>query len=229
MFRVEIKNNGVWTPFYSTNDPSLEYGLVGVSLNKSLNEADSFAFTILPTHPLYNSLVKLTTLIRVYWDSVLFFDGRVASWTTDMYGQRQVSCESAISYLIDSVARSETKSGSSGSKTHKQTVREAIEYIIGLHNAEMTGADAYKQFQIGEISSRHADREIQYDVSSFQDVKKLLYATVKDKFGGYFRARLGHNQNGSEVNLIDYIDDFGVVNDRPAAVFTENIVEMSRD
>lgn len=81
-------------PYYSILQPMLEF---------ELNRTTSFTFTVLPTNGLYDKIYPLRSVVKVLSDDRELFRGRVTSYETDIYGQRNVSCEDAMSYLLDSV------------------------------------------------------------------------------------------------------------------------------
>lgn len=84
-----------------TNDPY--YTILQPMLEFELNRTTSFTFTILPTNWLYDQLYPLKSVVKVLGDTRELFRGRITNYETDVYGQRNVTCEDAMSYLLDSV------------------------------------------------------------------------------------------------------------------------------
>lgn len=104
------------------------------SLELEVNKTGSFEFAIYPDHPYYGLIHKLRSIITVYQDDYLLFRGRVLDEETGFYNEKTVTCEGDLSFLLDSILRPFTFSG---------TVADFLAYVLNLHNAQV---DASKHF-----------------------------------------------------------------------------------
>lgn len=117
-----------------------DYPLVSPKLHLELNSAGDLEFTVLPNHPLYNQIKKMRTFVTVFQDDEELFYGRVLSTEKDLFGQLNVHCEGALTFLLDS-------------ELEKMKVTETVEQFfarcINAHNEQVEDA---KKFTIGEVS-----------------------------------------------------------------------------
>ena len=89
--------------FYRSDLSEEEYQILDIEVNEELNRTSTMQFVILPTNIAYYDLIPMATVIKLKSDTREIFRGRIVSFETDIYGQRTVKCESAMSYLMDSV------------------------------------------------------------------------------------------------------------------------------
>lgn len=117
-------------------------GLVvwNISLTKKVNEPDSLVFIIHDTHVYSNYIYPNCEEIRVdkyekdletdTWktpESVFF--GRVLSTSINIKGERTITCEGELGYLLDSIVPPFSMENVTNSK--------AIEFILGEHNKQV--------------------------------------------------------------------------------------------
>lgn len=79
-------------------------GILSPELEKEINTAGKFSFTILPSHPkwqvfTFSNFKKLFIHVYIYGQHVFF--GRVSSVSMDFYKQTKVDCEGALTFLSD--------------------------------------------------------------------------------------------------------------------------------
>ena len=117
-------------------------------LTLEMGAAGSLDFRVPPTHPYYDSLKQLTTVITAKLDDVEIFRGRVLSNTRDFNNFRQTYCEGCLSYLVDSVQKGEAYTG---------TAHSLFRQIISKHNSLVNSA---KQFTVGNITVDDKDIKI---------------------------------------------------------------------
>lgn len=117
-------------------------------LTLEMGAAGSLDFRVPPTHPYYDSLKQLTTVITAKLDNAEIFRGRVLSNTRDFNNFRQTYCEGCLSYLVDSVQKGEAYNG---------TAHSLFRQIISKHNSLV---DAAKQFTVGNITVDDKDLKI---------------------------------------------------------------------
>ena len=72
-----------------------------------VNKTGSLSFRIAPTHPLYDSILKLKSEISVYQDGDFLGAFRVLNTDLDFNNIKTVTCEGELAYLLDSVQRAD--------------------------------------------------------------------------------------------------------------------------
>ena len=97
-------------------------------LSLEIGKAGTFQFELPPTNKYYNSLQILRKQITVEIDGTAIFRGRVLSTEKNFYNVRSVYREGDLSYLVDSVQKTEKYSG---------TTHELFRKIVAAHNARV--------------------------------------------------------------------------------------------
>ena len=82
-----------------------ETALLSAVLTLEANKAGTFVFSMAPTHPKYNACVFRQSLIDVYQDADLIFEGVPVSEETDFDNVKTVTCEGELTFLNDTIQR----------------------------------------------------------------------------------------------------------------------------
>lgn len=114
-------------PLYDLRDEDLVLKSPKVTLKE--NNAGSFSFTILPTHPYYDSIQKMKSVIQVMDNEDEIFCGRVIDEEIDFYNRKKVTCEGELGFFNDSVQRPAVY--------HDLTVRGYLQTLLNIHNAQI--------------------------------------------------------------------------------------------
>lgn len=195
---------------YDSNINNTSRAILEPSLPRDLEGSPQFEFKILPDHPEYNNLNRLKTKVHVYLDEDELFYGRVLDYETDMWLQRTVKCEGAISFLVDSMDMPQKEE-------RKTQVRAYFEYLINEHNSQV---EPDKQFVIGTFSHPDADEYIKVGNGSYRTVKDAIQNDLISIRGGYLNVRY---VNG--VNYIDFVYDPSVPSGQSFEI-GENIIDL---
>lgn len=151
------------------------------------NMAGSFTFKMAPDHPFYDSLDFRKTLIDVYFDDELIFEGVPVSHSTNFYNIKTVTCEGELSFLNDSIQRQ--------AKYTDQTVSSLLTSYLSVHNAEV---DTFKQFTLGTVTVDGGASILRY--TNYETTMQEISEDLLDNFGGYIRIR--HDEG---VRYLDYL------------------------
>jgi len=111
-----------------------------------LNKTGSFSFIIYPSHPAFDVLQKMKSIITVYQDDYLIFRGRILNDEQGWYNEKQVTCEGELAFLVDSIQR--PYDFMSGDK--HTTISDLFTFFIANHNLQVE--DEEKQFYVGNIT-----------------------------------------------------------------------------
>ena len=173
---------------YSTTIDDRDAGILSPSVTQELNKAGTFTFTILPNHPLYDSINRFTSYVQVYQDNEELFSGRVLEISTDIYRQRSVTCEGSLAYLLDTIVETGT--------TDDMTAGNYFRQLIAKHNAQVVWNETLedgtivthgeeKQFVVGAVTIKDYNYKKDAEghpvdkdgnIISVYDTDKLVYA-----------------------------------------------------
>lgn len=177
------------------------------TLELEVNKTGSFEFTIYPDHPYYSTLQKMKSIIEVWQDDYLLFRGRVLDDELHFYNEKSVSCEGELAFLLDSVLRPFTFSG---------TVAEFLAYVLSLHNAQV---DASKHFQVGNVT---VTGDISYDETEYLSTHETLTTALLDAHGGYLMTRFVDG-----VVYLDYLSEINLLSPQTIK-FGKNLLDLKR-
>ena len=193
---------------YVLYDPRLpDLFVIEPELTQKKNEPGELSFTIPKEHPNYGVLEKLKSRIKIYRDDTLIWIGRTIEDNRDLYENRKVFAEGALSFLLDSVLRPFTFDG---------TATELFAWILAAHNAQV---NENQRLTLGncDISGSVGITTKDY-ISSWQALKTCLL----DSFGGYLIVR--YDNTGDPI--VDYLSD--VLDTATQRIeFGENLIDLA--
>ena len=205
MYRVLCDGVPIYDPRHE------ELVLIDPKLTLELNTAGSFACKIPPGHPQYDKPQEITSRITVYQDDTILFQGRITSVSLDFYNRKTITCEGELAYLNDTIQRP--------AEYHDMTVRQYLEKIIELHNAQV---DESRQFTVGIVTVTNSTDNV-YRYTNWETSMQTIKEDLVDDFGGYVRVRYENSKR-----YIDYITDYGVISKQVIA-FGENLLNFTRN
>lgn len=192
----------VYCDDFTMLDTRLEnYTIFNPRLELELNKTGSFTFTIYPDHVNYNRIIKMKSIVKVYQDTLLVFQGRVLNTEEGFYNEMQVTCEGELAFFIDSIIRPY------GSETEPWvgTPKEYLTKLINEHNEQV---DLYKRFKVGTVNvpSGNETGNITRSDSEYKTTWDLINEKLISALGGYLWVR--HEADGT---YIDYLEDINIL------------------
>ena len=184
-----MKADGVLFHDPSANDPSRM--AMGTEAKFELNKAGSLTFTLPPDNLVYHSLRKRKSVVQLYQDGEMLFQGRVLEVVTDLQNMQEVYCEGELMLLADSVQPAMDFDG---------TAEEYLRQAISNHNAVM---EADKHFVVGTVTAVEEKHKVKVKSTDYTDTLGDLRSLLVDEFGGYLRVRY----SGS-TRYLDYIKEY---------------------
>ena len=207
MYKVKLNDKYIYHPW----DKDLQ--ICDPKLDTELNKNGSFSFVIYPDNPLYNQLEKLKSKVHILWfDSAgnekEIFRGRVLSEETDFNGEKTVTCEGDLAFLLDTIQR-----------PYSSTVSPADRFkqLINAHNSQV---EPDKQFQIGNITM--TGDSVKVTENSYPDTRTDIENKLLNVYGGYIRTR---EQDGKYY--IDYLKEYDD-KEGQAVRYGENILDITK-
>lgn len=196
------------TLFDSTTD---EYKATAIDLTEQVNTSNTLEFTLPPFNPSYSLPQNMTSLIELYRNDVLAFEGRVLYSQDDILGNRTFTCEGSLAFLLDSVVRPNT--------TQNTTILEYFTYLINQHNAQV---EEQKQFQVGIVTVTNSTDNVYRIDNDYANTLTVIQEKLVNRLGGYLRVR---KVNG--VRYIDYLEEYGTTSTQTIE-FQKNILDLSQ-
>ena len=192
-----------------------QLNLINPSLDLELNKTGSFTFTIYPSHPYFEKLKKLKSIIKVYQDDYLLFRGRILNDIQGWHNEKQVTCEGELAFLLDSIQRPyDFMSGD----LHT-TVKDLFTFFINNHNSQV---EPEHQFIVGNITVTDPNDYIVRSDSTYMNTWDSINNKLIDSYGGYLWIR--HEEDG---NYIDYLSDFDIISSQTIE-FGKNLIDLSK-
>ena len=202
MYIVKIDNEKVFDPRID------ELTLIEPVVELEENNAGSFSFIIYSTHPFYNKIKRRKSIVTVYEDAGIIFQGMVYELEEDFYKNKRVYCEGELSYLNDSVQRP--------AEYHDMTVRGLLETYINNHNAQV---EQEKQFKLGMVTVHDSNNSI-FCFTNMETTIECIKEDLIDDYGGIIRVRY---ENGDKY--IDYITEKEVNTNDHVIRLGENLID----
>ena len=190
------------------------YYLKSPTLTEEINKVAEFTFDIYPNHPAFDKLEKLVPNIILEKDGRILFKGRIIKEKQNMDNSKQVTCESVLAFLLDSIQRPFEFQG---------TPAELFTQFINNHNEQV---EEYKRFKIGKTTGSNLDNNEYVNRSSEEYLN--TYEAIESRLlniGGYLLVR--YEDDG---NYIDWVDDFGesggIYVSNQKIEFGENLIDI---
>lgn len=196
-----------------------------------MGKAGSFEFSMPPSHPFYNLLQQMKTVMRVEYNGNTIFRGRVLTIDTNrMNGTRKVHLEGDLAFFNDSYQEPVEE----GDRP-KTSIYNYLQNIIKQHNDQMdVSGSTYKKFTLGIVpgcpnynSLTTSAQRISIENSEFGDnawkkTQETLNSLAKE-YGGYFRTRYENDTCYLDWLESYYTSDIGT---QPIRV-TRNMIDLN--
>lgn len=190
------------------------YYLLNPVLKEEVNKIAELDFDISSTHPNFDTLEHLVPNIVLKKNNKTIFKGRIIKEQQNMDKSKQVTCESILAFLFDSVVRPYTFQGKPD---------ELLKFYVDNHNSQV---DVDKQFKLGKTTGANLDNN-EY-INRSNEGYSNTYDEIQDKLlniGGYFYVR--YEDDG---NYLDWVDDFtgdvGQITSLQTIEFGENLKDI---
>lgn len=188
-----------------------DYIITSGKITKEVNKSGSFKFSMYPDNPFYDSIQKLKTVITVYKFDKIIFRGRVINEESGFYNDKTFTCEGELSFLLDSIQRPFSFSGSPA---------DLFTQFINNHNAQV---DEYKKFIIGDITVTDNNDYISRSNSDYKDTLTNLSDKLLKTNGGYIHI----SRNTDNQPVINWYEDYPFMSDQKIE-FGENLLDFTR-
>ena len=196
----------------------------GPKCTLELNNPGSLSFTLMPDHPLFNTLEPLSSFIQVLDDGEEIFYGKIKSRSEPkITGQVSFTCEGAIGFLQDSEVPPDAKNSSGGTQSRKMKAKDFFAWCIQKHNEDVD--DFRRKLTVGNITASKKEEQADYSITSYTQTKSAIESNILNVYGGFLKIR---SANHGRVHYIDWVQDYGDLNPQTVAI-GENIVDQTNE
>ena len=184
-------------------DEAKRYAAADIQIAQEVNKTGSLEFTVYPSHPNYDKIYKLRTVVTVRNDAGIYFRGRVLNDTLGFYNQRKIQCEGWLAVLLDSIQRPFNFPVGDGGATPA----DYLAFLLLRHNAQMPED---KQIKLGTVTVTDPNDYIARSDTQYSSTWQLINEGLLDTHGGYLNLR--YEEDGV---YLDYLSDFTTIAAQP--------------
>lgn len=175
-------------------------------LKLETNKVGELKFTIFNTHPYFDKIKKLKSIIRVYQfkdspsvDGKVIFKGRVIEDIQDFDNVKTIECESKLAMLIDSqtppfnLENGTLTSGGQTIYTGDASPKSLFKWVVEQHNAQV---EDWQKFELDET-----EVTIDYTIDGEKVTKTVpKYCTVVDENDTIIRSNSNYDTTFNTIN-----------------------------
>lgn len=185
LFRVFVDGKLFYHPQLS------QLVITQAQVKEDAEHIDSLTLSAPHNHPYLDFIKPMASTIICKKDDAVVFEGRALDDGSDFYNTHTWTCESALSYLRDTLMEPFDYQG---------TIRGLLELFIENHNQTV---EEKKRFSVGDVTVPDSNDYIHYSNSEYS----VTLDAIKDKLlkthGGYLFVR--YTETGK---VLDYLEDF---------------------
>ena len=187
------------------------YKAMSIDLTEQVNTTNTLVFALPPFNPNYDKPQKMTSVIELYRNDALVFEGRVLYTDDDILGNRTFTCEGSLAYFLDSIVRPNT--------TQDTTIRDYLQGLLNQHNAQV---EEQKQFTLGIVNVTNTTDNVYRIDNDYSNTLTVMQEKLVNRLGGYLRVRKENN-----VRYLDYLEEYGTTSNQTIE-FQKNILDLSQ-
>lgn len=175
------------------SSPDKRVHLISPVLKLSDSASGTFTATIPVTNIGYDICERMTSTIYVYRFNKLIWSGRIIQESKDFKKNRKITCEGALSYLIDTVQEPVRYSG-----------YDVKKYVIALLNKHNAKKPANRQILPGTIRVADINDGHIYQTNYKKTLEELNEHCV-DRLGGHMVIRY---RQSDKMAILDYVANY---------------------
>ena len=147
------------------------YGVMDGKISEGINNIGGCEFTLLANNPMRNLVVPRSSMIEVYENDSLLWDGRAMN-VTDKRGYLTVECDGPLSFFYDTVIAPFSFNG---------TFKGLVQKIVTEHNNQLLHAG--RLFTLGSVGLPDYTGQISYVLKDYSSTWDVI-ADVLKTYGG---------------------------------------------
>lgn len=179
-------------------------------------------FTILVSHPSYNTLKKLKSIFEIQLDGDVIFRGRMTEDSKDFNNKLMVDLEGVLGFANDTIIPPfKFPDDFPEAATAENMVEYFLGWVLDQHNAQ---ASEWQKLKLGTVTvsdpNNYIPRSSDKYVSTWATLKSKLF---ESSLGGYLTIR--YEDDG---NYVDYLESFELTNVQPIT-FGKNLLDITQE
>ena len=222
MYQIKCDNYVLYDPRDETlilNNPKCKL---------EVNTVGGASFSIYDTHPYYNYLHKLRSVVEILQDGDTIFRGRLTEDTKDFENMKVVDVEGKMACFNDSIVRPfnfpEDFEGTEEYRTAADSgkvVEFFLNWLISNHNAQVKD---FQKFKLGNVTVTDPNNYLAFSSKDYSKTWQVLESRLfKGSLGGYLCIRYE-----ADGDYIDYLSDFEYTNIQRIE-YGENLLDISTE
>ena len=206
--------------FYLYDPRDEELTVLNPKCSLKVNTVGSASFTILPTHPWYDSLQKLKSVFEICQDGQAIFRGRMTGGKRDFNNRLDVKLEGVLAYTNDSIIPPfRFPEDFPEAEQSANVVEYFLGWILTQHNSQV---EEFQQLKLGKVTVKDPNNYLSRSSEKPLSTWKILQSRLFDSaLGGYLCIRCE-----DDGNYVDYVDSFELTNTQPIR-FGENLLDLT--
>lgn len=190
-----------------------------------VNTVGECSFTIYDTHPYYDKLQELKSVIEVSDEIGVIFRGRMTNNTLDFNNCKSVDIEGVMAYFNDSIVRPynfpEDFLMNDDFINSTNVIEFFLKWLIDNHNSQVQN---FQKFKLGNVTVSDPNNYITRSDTGYKTTWEILKSKLfESDLGGHLCIR--YEKDG---NYIDYLSEFELTNYQTIE-FGKNLLDITTD
>lgn len=201
MYQIRCDNHILYDP----RDEELM--VLNPKCSLKVNSVGEASFTILPNHPHYDKLKKLSSFFEIWQDDEVIFRGRMTNDSRDFYNRLDVDLEGIMAIMNDTIIPPfKFPEDFPETGLWENEIEYFLNWIVNRHNERQT--EFWRRLRIGKVTVTAPDnllsRVSENYMTTWDAMKTHL---LESSLGGYLCFRYE-----ADANYIDYLSEFPETN-----------------
>lgn len=172
-----------------------------------VNSVGEASFTILPNHPHYDKLKKLSSFFEIWQDDEVIFRGRMTNDSRDFYNRLDVDLEGIMAIMNDTIIPPfKFPEDFPETGLWENEIEYFLNWIVNRHNERQT--EFWRRLRIGTVTVTAPDNQLTRVSENYMTTWEAMKThLLESSLGGYLCFRYEE-----DANYVDYLSEFPETN-----------------
>lgn len=172
-----------------------------------VNSVGEASFTILPNHPHYDKLKKLSSFFEIWQDDEVIFRGRMTNDSRDFHNRLDVDLEGIMAIMNDTIIPPfKFPEDFPETGLWENEIEYFLNWIVNRHNERQT--EFWRRLRIGKVTVTAPDNLLTRVSENYMTTWEAMKTHLLDSsLGGYLCFRYEE-----DANFVDYLSEFPETN-----------------
>lgn len=222
MYCIYVDDDILYHPLLSSEGRAITSGRIDLELDKT----GSATISIPQVNPLYGSINKMKSMVRITDDEEEIFRGRVLHDNRDFANNRKMYVEGELAFMIDNILSPYDNTVCASwqpfitwlGRAFNGTAGDFFRYYVYVYNTQV---ESNKRYTIGTVNASAAGTAATISNKDYPTIWDEINKKLIDTYGGHIRTRL---TNG--VRYIDWLNDYDHICGQPIE-FGQNLLDIN--